>query len=112
MSNMIKEAISEARQLPAMLGKTLGGIMAVAGFGGWVYQISRGAEAEVSVGFFIAGVIGIVVFVLTGMLLKSKGATDISSLSHKERAIKSSISWLILIILSALFLLLVYLVAR
>ncbi|KKL94876.1 hypothetical protein LCGC14_1860310 [marine sediment metagenome] len=112
MSKIIREARSEAKQLPAILGKTLGGLMAVVGFAGWVYSIPRGAEATLSAGFFLVGVLGIFIFIFCDRMLRSKGEVDASSLSHAESTIRSSISWLILITLSAFFILLAYLVTR
>ena len=75
MKNSVR---SEARQLPLMLGKLAGGILAVIGFGGLVYISTRPPEpTALSVASYaVAGIVEIAVFVVCARIMSSRFPDD------------------------------------
>lgn len=106
MGNMVKQAKSELKQLPAMLGKLLGGIVAVAGFTLAVLSVTRKPGGEGTVLPYLGvGCAGIIIFVLSSRLLAKRCAeTPADSPDSKDRTVNSMLAWGILLVLAALFL--------
>lgn len=115
MGNMVKQAQSELKQLPAMLGKLLGGLMAVAGFASMVWIMTRRSDwvvADIG-GYAGLGVAGIIVFVLSSRLLARRLAeTPAEATLPKENARTSMLVWGILLLLVLIFLVCTYFVTR
>ncbi len=106
------QARTELKVLPYMLGKLIGGLLAVVGFPGAIFVLNRqpGAGLAEVWGYLLAGVIGVVVFVASsrGMARKvneTRGATT----TRQEKAKTSLVSWLILLGLAGGFVLAVFL---
>jgi len=103
MKSNLKE---EARQLPLMLGKLIGGILAVVGFGGLVYISTRPPEptALLVASYAVAGLIGIAVFVVCARIMSSRFGEDARDESgKKDRPGLKVLPWIILLVLAALF---------
>lgn len=115
MGNMVKQAKSELKQLPAMLGKLLGGVMAVVGFASTVWIITRGTDwvlADIG-GYLGVGVVGIIVFVLSSRLLARRCAETPAEVTlPKESSRTSMLAWGILLLLVVLFLVCTYFLTR
>jgi hypothetical protein len=89
---------SEIKQLPFMLGKLAGGIMAVIGCTGTIIIMTRTPAPSFSdaLPYSIVGIIGIALFLLSSVLLKKRiNETAGDSPSQKDKARVSIISWLL-----------------
>ena len=97
---------SELKQLPFMLGKVLGGLMAVIGFGAAVYIYTHGpAMAPGAVlPCLLTGIGGLIIFRISSWLSKrrAKDSEDLQP-TEKEKKRTSAISWIILLVLAAAF---------
>lgn len=107
MGKLSKQAGSELKQLPLTLGKLLGGIMAVAGFGTAIWVDTRGAGSSQSVVTvaLLAGVAGIVLFVLAGRKMAARALVTGTQLSKSDKRNTSILSWSLLLLFAAIFLL-------
>jgi zinc transporter ZupT len=106
---------SELKQLPLMLGKLLGGIMAVVGFAATVLIVTRKADQSLAdiLPFVFLGGAGIIIFVLSSMLLnKSLSEKPAETIIPNDRTSSSILSWVILLLLGAAFLCCTYLLTR
>ncbi len=115
MGNISRQFRSEMKQLPCMLGKLLGGIMAVIGFAAAVVIVTRkGVHSLADVlPYALPGVLGIIIFVLSSRLLArrlSEIPADI--LQPDDRTRTSILSWAILLLLAAISLLCTYFMTR
>ncbi|HBL24535.1 MAG TPA: hypothetical protein DDZ40_10530 [Deltaproteobacteria bacterium] len=111
---MKDEVKSEVRQLPFMLGKVAGGLMAVIGFGGTVIVLSRQQHPSSSglMVYALAGVIGLALFILSSRLMaRLSGKADGTEVTTKKKAKTSALSWTILVVIAALFIAIVLIVA-
>ncbi len=103
---MKEQMRSELRQLPYMLGKVLGGLMAVVGFGAAVYIYThRPVMAPGAVlPYLLTGIAGLVIFRVSSWLFKRR-ARNIEDLqpTEKEKKKANAISWIILLALAAAF---------
>jgi len=102
---------SEAKQLPSILAKLAGGLVAVGGLGGAVIVLTRRPDPSWggALVWALVGVIGLAVFLAASRLLAGRMDEDDSAPTAKARAKTSALSWLIL--LAGLFLAIVLIVA-
>ncbi len=65
---------SELKQLPYMLGKLLGGFLAVIGFGAAVYVHTHGAGPSLIcvLLYLLTGIAGLAIFIVSSRLLAKK----------------------------------------
>jgi hypothetical protein len=112
MGDLSSQFRSELKQLPFMIGKTLGGILAVIGFTAAVVQSTRRADAsftDILPSAFL-GCMGILIFVLSSRLLATRLAENAAENPVPGKQPRTSmLSWAILLLLAALFLLWTYL---
>ena len=107
MGRTANQAKSELRQLPYMLGKLLGGLMAVTGFTAAVVIVTRKAGQPLAgiLPYAILGSLGIIVFVLSSrMMAKRFSEYTTEALTRGDRTRTSVLSWVILTLLAAIFL--------
>jgi hypothetical protein len=104
---------SEAKQLPSILAKLAGGLVAVGGLGGAVIVLTRRPDPSWggALVWALVGVIGLAVFLAASRLLAGRMDEDDSAPTAKARAKTSALSWLILLVLAGLFLAIVLIVA-
>jgi zinc transporter ZupT len=115
MGNISGQIRSEIKQLPFMIGKALGGIMAVIGFTAAVVIITRRAAPAFAdiLPSALFGCLGILVFVFSSRLLTRRLAENPAEHPVPEnRSRASMLSWAILLLLAAIFLVATYLFAR
>lgn len=110
---MKEQLRSEARQLPWMLAKLVGGLMAVIGLGGAVVVLTRRPDPSWGglLAWVLAGVVGLALFLAASRCLARRKGTDGPELTGKGRAKTSVLSWTILLILAALFIAIVLILA-
>jgi predicted neutral ceramidase superfamily lipid hydrolase len=107
MGRMANQAKSELKQLPYMLGKLLGALMAVIGFTAAVIVVTRktGQSPAGILPYAILGSSGIIVFVLSSRILaKRLSEYTTEALTRGDRTRMSGLSWVILSLLAAIFL--------
>jgi len=110
-----KQIKSEIKQLPMMIVKLIGGIMAVIGFAGAVVIITRRPQPSFTDIFLyaLAGLSGIVMFYISSKVLeKQVDKADDSNPARKDKTRTSMISWTVLLILAAVFILITWMVTR
>ena len=108
MGNISRQFRSEMKQLPFMLGKLLGGIMALIGFTAAVVIVTRKADHSLAdlLPSALSGVLGIVIFVLSSRLMTRRlSANPADAVKPDDRTRTSVLSWVILLLLAAIFLL-------
>jgi zinc transporter ZupT len=103
---------TEIKLLPFMIGKLLGGILAVIGFTAAVVIVTR--RADYSFGDILpsalSGCLGVVLFVVSSRLLTRRLAEKPAENAGPDNRTRTSmLSWGILLLLAAIFLLLTYL---
>lgn len=111
MGTVTKQFKSEIKQLPFILGKLIGGIMAVIGFPGIVIIITRKPDPSWAgiLPFLLAGISGIGIFVLSSQMLGRRMRENAEATpAPKDQKRTSMISWSILLALAAIFLSAVY----
>lgn len=110
---MKEQLRSEARQLPWMLAKLVGGLMAVIGLGGAVVVLTRRPDPSWDglLAWVLAGVVGLALFLAASRCLARRKGADGPEPTGKDRAKTSALSWTILFILAALFIAIVLIVA-
>ncbi|MBP1747841.1 MAG: hypothetical protein H6Q52_380 [Deltaproteobacteria bacterium] len=103
----------EARQVPLMLGKLLGGILAVIGFGGLVFISTRPPKPTTLsiVLHLIAGIVGITVFALCSRIMSSRCAREALDEAGRKQTGAKALSWIILLALAAIFIVIMLLVS-
>ena len=104
---------SEAKRLPWMLVKVVGGVMAVIGFGGAVAVLTRRPDPSWGgvLGWELAGVIGLVLFLAASRSLTARKEADSPEPTGKDRARTSALSWTVLLVLAALFVVIILILA-
>ena len=105
--------MSEIRQLPFTLAKLAGAFMAVIGIPGMIIILTRKSNPAFSdlVPYFLLGVAGIVLFVISSRILSKRTKENRDPASPpKVRKQMSILSWSILLALMAIFLLITYIV--
>lgn len=104
---MTDKTLAELRALPLMLGKALGGIAAVAGFGLAVFAATRSPQVAAGVSplvAFIVGVLGLLTFVICGRGLSQRPPPAAEPETASERRQTSTMAWGLLLLLVLLFL--------
>ena len=94
--------------MPLMLSKLLGGIMAAIGLPGAIFIITRRTNPSLPdvLSYIIAGVAGIAIFAASSRALsKRSGDEGNQNLPKKDKKRMSTICWIILLMLAAVFLL-------
>jgi Na+/melibiose symporter-like transporter len=112
MGKIEKQIKSEIKQLPFMLGKLLGGIMAVIGFPG-IIIVNRKSNATFSdiLPYFLLGIIGVCIFLISSKLFAERGNESAQSTpTLKEKRQTSIISWVIFLIFIAIFILITFII--
>ncbi|MDD3845391.1 MAG: hypothetical protein PHC90_03420 [Syntrophorhabdaceae bacterium] len=105
---------SEAKQLHLIIGKLVGGITAVTGFGGAVAVLTRRPDPSwgAVLPWVSAGIIGLALFLAASRWLAKRAEDeDMPGPGGKDQAKTSALSWIILLVLVALFLAIVVIVA-
>lgn len=115
MGDLFQRTKAELRLLPFMLGKLVGGAMAALGAGAAVTMLGNrpGTAPSDAVPFAAAAVTGIVIFAISSRMLAcrtGRAATADTRPAHSRRM--SVISWTVMLLLAAGFLLVTYLVTR
>lgn len=98
-----------------MIGKVMGGMMAVIGFTAAVVIITRRAAPSFAdiLPFALLGCLGVFVFVLSSRLQARRLAGNAAEIPDPgDRTRTSMLSWAILLLLAGCFLLFTYLFAR
>lgn len=111
MGKITGKARAELRSLPLMLGKALGGIAAVAGFGMAVFGATRSPSLTAGVSplaSLVVGAIGMLSFVICGRILAKRVLPAAEPETAAERQRTSALAWgllllLVLLCLGALF---------
>lgn len=104
---------AELRSLPLMLGKALGGIATVAGFGLAVFAGPRSPVVAAGVNPLVAlivGVLGLMAFVICGRLLAKQPPPAAEAQTASQRRRTSALAWALFLLLGLLFLGVVYVV--
>lgn len=104
---------SEARQLPLTLGKLVGAVLAVIGFGGLVYISTRPPKpaAFLIVSYAVAGIIGIAVFAVCSRIMSSRfGANSRDQAGKKGPSGLRALPWVILVVLAVIFVVIMLLI--
>jgi len=112
MGKIEKQIKSEIKQLPFLLGKLIGGVMAVIGFPG-VIIVTRKPNATFSdiLPYSLLGIIGICIFLISSKLFaKRLNESTHSTPTAKEKRQTSIISWMILLIFTAIFILITFII--
>ena len=97
---------SEMKRLPYVLGKVLGGLMAVAGFGAAVYVYTHriALPSADAMACLLVGIGGLVIFRFSSwLLMKRSGNDDGPTPGVNEKMKTSAIPWIILLVLAAAF---------
>jgi Na+/melibiose symporter-like transporter len=106
MSKVEKHIKSAIKQLPLMVGKTIGGIMAAIGFPGAIFiLVRRPHHTSEILAFCLAGILGIIMFVLCSKSLRRIPQNNGIPVTSKEKARESAAAWLILLVFAAIFIL-------
>lgn len=115
MGEITRQARTELRQLPLMLGKLAGGIAAVIGFTAAVVVVTRrpGWSAGDILPALLAGGAGVAVFVLSGRALRRRlagqgGGGPLPAASGRT----SLLSWGLLLLCAGIFLAFVWFMTR
>jgi len=104
MGNLAHQTKNELKQLPLMLGKLIGGLLAVGGLGATVWINTHGADPPLNTSWFslLIGTGGIVIFVLSARRMIVRSSTALTPVENKRMNL---VAWLLLLLLTALFLL-------
>ncbi|MBK5275453.1 MAG: hypothetical protein JJE30_10430 [Desulfuromonadales bacterium] len=115
MGNISRQFRSEMKLLPFMLGKLLGGIMAVIGFTAAILIVNWkvGHSLGDVLPSALSGVLGIIIFVLSSRLMTRRlSERQADTVNSDDRKRMSMLSWAILLLLGVLLLLFTYLITR
>ncbi len=115
MGKIVRQTESELKQLPLILAKFLGGLMTVIGLSAALFLATRAPEPAGRVGvlFALLGGAGIVVFLLSSRLLAIRKAADkLQDLDARDQVRLSFLSWILLLVFVALFLVVVMFLTR
>jgi hypothetical protein len=112
MGDFSRQTRTELRQLPLMLGKLLGGLAAVIGFGMASWVATHGKDGDVWPPL-LAGVAGLAVFVVSARRLAKRAAAAGAPPPLPGKIKRSNLlAWLLLLLFAAVFLLCVGLFLR
>lgn len=109
MPKMKKYFKLQIKQLPFMLGKTVGAIMAAIGFPAAIFILARRPNKTSEIlTYFLVGILGIIIFIVCDKLLKR-----ISSNNNAEQFSKENkLAWMIFAALAAIFILVTYIITK
>lgn len=112
MSDILNRTKSEIKQLPWMLGKLAGGILAVVGVAGLVliWTGKSGSLLSSLVPYVISAVLGFLLFLLCSRPItrgKTGSSLPVTPVGNQVRA--NIIAWSLLLLLALVFLLITYL---
>jgi hypothetical protein len=112
MGKMKKQIKSEIKQLPFMLGKLTGGVMAVIGCTGGIIVAGKSNTSFSDIWpYFLMGIIGIGIFLISSKLYAKRLNENIHfTPTRKEKMQTSVISWTILLIFTAIFILITFII--
>lgn len=106
---------SELRQLPFMLGKVTGGLMAVIGFGASVYMYTHRPAMTTGaiLPYLLAGIGGLIIFRISSWLSATR-TKDSEGLhpAESEKRKTSTLPWIILLTLAAAFVIFMLVLGR
>jgi uncharacterized membrane protein len=103
MGEIARQTKEELRHLPLVLGKLLGGIVAVIGFAGWVLRMTRHTGAALP--WFLVGLAGIALFLLAARALARRGAGSAAAISSPPGNRRTSlVAWGLLLLFAVIFL--------
>lgn len=111
MGEISSQVKSEIKQLPYMIGKALGGIVAVIGFTMAVVIITRRTAPSFPdiLPSALSGCLGIIIFVFSSRLLTRRLAENPpENAASGNRTRTSMLSWAILLLLAGIFLLVLF----
>ena len=115
MGEITRQARAELRQLPLMLGKLVGGIVAVIGITASVVIVTRRPGGDVGdlLPALLAGCAGVAVFALSGRALRRRLSDQPAEGSHPAASARTSLlSWGLLLLFAGIFLAFVWCMAR
>lgn len=110
---MKDEIKSEVRRVPFMLGKVAGGLMAVIGFGGTVMALTRQQHYSTSglMVYVLTGIVGLALFILSSRLMAGHSGKANGTEARTTKKVKTSaLSWVIFLVIAALFIAIVLIV--
>lgn len=113
MSDILNRTKSEIKQLPRMLGKLAGGILAVIGVTGLVLILTGKSGSLLSslVPYVVAAVLGFLLFILCSRAMargKTESSLPVMPVANQVRA--NIIAWSLLLLFVLVFLVITYLV--
>lgn len=115
MSDILNRTKSEIKQLPWMLGKLAGGILAVVGVAGLVL-IWTGKTGSLfsSLGPYVfSAVLGFLLFILCSRAMaRSKAGSSLPVMTVHNKLRANMIAWTLLLLFVLVFLVITYLVTR
>lgn len=97
------------KQIPFLLGKTAGAVIAVIGFTAAIFTFTRKLDQTPSImTYFIISISGIVIFILCDKLLKRIPPNTDAEQNSKE----NKLAWIIFAALAVIFILVTYIITR
>jgi hypothetical protein len=114
MSDLLNQAKSEIRQLPYMLGKLVGGILAVVGVTGLVliWTGKSGPLLSSQLPYFFSAFLGLALFLFSSMVMARSMKSSLQTVTARNEQRVSIIAWSLLLLLLMVFLLITYFVTR
>jgi hypothetical protein len=115
IKSILLQAKAELKQLPLLLAKLLGGVMAVIGFPAVVVIATRKVNPSVPdvLPYLIMGIVGVFIFAGSSRALaKRTRGMAIQTPAPTDTIHMSIISWAILLLLSVIFLVCIFIVTR
>ena len=111
MRDLFRQARSEMKQLPFMLGKLLGAAMAIIGCAAAiVVQSGRPGMTETNAPrYWLAALVGIIIFVVSSRAQARRGKDSRQhSLTTANKVRMNAMSWILLLIFASAFLLFLF----
>lgn len=103
MGKITRQTKEDLQHLPFMLGKLLGGIVAVIGFTGWVLHITRHNGGALP--WFLVGAAGIALFILAARARARRDAGRAASTSSPAGNRRTNlVAWGLLLLFAGIFL--------
>jgi hypothetical protein len=115
MRDLLRQARSELRLLPFMLGKLVGGVMAALGAAAAVAMLGNrpGTSPSDALPYAVAAVAGIIVFAVSSRMLSRRSGNVTAVAATPAPSLRMSVvSWTVLLLLAAGFLLGAFLSTR
>jgi len=115
MGNITRQAKAEIKQLPYMLGKLLGGCVAVGGFTATVVVFTRKPVASLSdaMPVLLVGIAGVVIFLTANWRMRTLSLrTGEAAFMATDGISTSALSWILLLFFGGIFLLCTYFLTK